>query len=81
MNELQNRNDREEAVWISLDNVIELLAEVYFKAVEIVDPAEIDAYLQKRALPMRSRARDIRVKTLWDEIRQEKEAGANVDLP
>ena len=30
---------------------------------------------------MRSRARDIRVKTLLDEIRQEKEAGANVDLP
>ena len=80
MNELQNRNETEERVWTSLDNAMEILAEVYFKAAEIVDPAEIDQYLQRAALPMRSRARDIRVKTLLDEIRQEKEAGASVDM-
>ncbi len=80
MKDLQDRNETEERVWTSLDNALELLAEVYFKAAEYVDPAEIDEYLQRHALHMRSRARDIRVKTLLEEIRQEMEGKTNVDM-
>lgn len=74
MNTTTNRNKTENDAWTSLDRAMEVLAEVYFKAAEIIDPAEIDQYLQRQALPMRSRARDIRVKILLDEIRTEKEA-------
>ena len=67
--------NKEAAVWESLDNTLELLAEVYFKAAEIVDPIEIDEYLQRKTFNMRARARDIRVKALWDEIAKEQEGG------
>lgn len=39
-----NRNDREEALWTSIDNLIDLLEDVMMKGKEFMDPEEIAKY-------------------------------------
>lgn len=61
-----DRNNREEAVWCAFDKIIELYAEVYLQAAEIVDPADIDAYMERHTFGIRSRGRDVRIKALME---------------
>lgn len=63
------RNDKEGKIWVSLDAALGILGEVFFEACEIVDPVEIEEYLQNRALAIRSKGRDIRIEALKKEGR------------
>lgn len=41
-----NRNDREEALWTSIDNLIDLLEDVMIKGKVFMDPEEIERYVK-----------------------------------
>lgn len=56
--------EQEAYIWASIDKALEILAEVYYKAAEVIDPAEMDIYIQGKAFPIRSRGRDIRIDAL-----------------
>ena len=62
-----SRNDKEGKIWVSLDAALGILGEVFFEACEIVDPVEIEEYLQNKALSIRSKGRDIRIEALKRE--------------
>lgn len=66
--------EQEAKVWASIDKALEILAEVYYKAAEVIDPAEIDIYIQGKAFPIRSRGRDIRIDVLARDERMARVA-------
>lgn len=66
--------EQEAKVWASIDNALEILAEVYYKAAEAIDPAEMDIYIQGKAFPIRSRGRDIRIDALERDERMARVA-------
>ena len=41
-----NQNDREEALWTSIDNLMDLLEDVLLKGREFVDPLDIEEYVK-----------------------------------
>lgn len=57
----------EEKAWASIDATLGLLAEVYLKACEIIEPADLDAYIERAALPIRSKGRDVHITKLLEQ--------------